>query len=104
MLGNKKTQNAVIRPAFKLPALHNLVTDTRKDFLHKLSTKIVNENQVIVLEDLNVSGMVKNRRLARAISSQGWREFRGFCEAKSDKFSREFRVSKSVGTYKPSLF
>ena len=89
----------------QIAKLHNLVTDTRKDFLHKLSTKIVNENQVIVLEDLNVSGMVKNRRLAaRAISSQGWREFRELCEAKSDKFSREFRVSKPVGTYKPSLF
>jgi putative transposase len=76
----------------QIAKLHNLVTDTRKDFLHKLSTKIVNENQVIVLEDLNVSGLVKNRRLARAISSQGWREFRELCEAKSDKFSREFRV------------
>jgi putative transposase len=60
----------------QIAKLHNHVTDTRKDFLHKLSTKIVNENQVIVLEDLNVSGLVKNRRLARAISSQGWREFR----------------------------
>ena len=76
----------------QIAKLHNLVTDTRKDFLHKLSTKIVNKNQVIVLEDLNVSGLVKNRRLARAISSQGWREFRELCEAKSDKFSREFRV------------
>ncbi|WP_231510306.1 RNA-guided endonuclease InsQ/TnpB family protein [Fischerella sp. PCC 9605] len=47
---------------------HNRIADTRKDFLHKLSTKIVNDNQVIVLEDLNVSAMVQNRRLARAIS------------------------------------
>jgi putative transposase len=60
--------------------------------LHKLSTKIVNENQVIVLEDLNVSGMVKNRKLARAISQQGWYEFRTLCEGKSEKLGREFRV------------
>jgi IS605 OrfB family transposase len=72
--------------------LHNRIADTRKDFLHKLSTKIVNENQVIVLEDLNVSGMVKNRKLARAISQQGWYEFRTLCEAKSQKFGREFKV------------
>lgn len=69
---------------------HNKISDTRKDFLHKLSTKVVSENQTIVLEDLNVSGMVKNRRLARAISLQGWREFRTLCEAKSEKFGREF--------------
>jgi putative transposase len=71
---------------------HNKIADTRKDFLHKLSSKIVRENQAIVLEDLNVSGMVKNRKLARAISLQGWREFRVLCEAKSDKFGRTFKV------------
>ncbi|MCL2934405.1 MAG: transposase [Trichodesmium sp. MAG_R03] len=42
--------------------------DTRRDFLHKLSTEIIHENQTIVLEDLNVSGIVKNRKLSRAIS------------------------------------
>ncbi|MEG3880992.1 transposase [Microcoleus sp. herbarium7] len=72
--------------------LHNQIADTRKDFLHKLSTKVVSENQTIILEDLNVSGMVKNRKLARAISLQGWGEFRVLCEAKSEKFGREFRV------------
>ena len=76
----------------KIAKLHNRITDTRKDFLHKLSTKIISENEVIVLEDLNVSGMVKNRKLARAISLQGWREFRTLCEAKSQKFNRDFRV------------
>src|ERR671933_524026 len=76
----------------KIAKLHNQITDTRQDFLHKLSSKIVNENQVIILEDLNVSGMVKNRKLSRAISQQGWREFRTLCEAKSEKFCREFQV------------
>ena len=76
----------------KIAKLHNQIADTRKDFLHKLSSKIVNENQVIILEDLNVSGMVKNRKLSRAISQQGWREFRTLCEAKSEKFGREFKV------------
>jgi len=71
---------------------HNRISDTRSYFLHKLSTKVVSENQTIVLEDLNVSGLVKNRRLARSISLQGWREFRTLCEAKSEKFGRNFRV------------
>jgi putative transposase len=76
----------------QIAKLHNRIADTRKDFLHKLSTRVVRENQVITLEDLNVSGMVKNRKLARAISMQGWREFRLLCEAKSEKFGRTFNV------------
>jgi putative transposase len=76
----------------QIAKLHNEIADTRKDFLHKLSTRVVHENQVITMEDLNVAGMVKNRRLARAISMQGWREFRVLCEAKSEKFGRTFNV------------
>jgi putative transposase len=76
----------------KIAKLHNQIADTRKDFLHKLSTRIINDNQVIVLEDLNISGMVKNPRLSRVISLQGWREFRNLCEAKSEKFNCDFRV------------
>jgi putative transposase len=76
----------------QIAKLHNQIADTRKDFLHKLSTKVVSENQTIVLEDLNVSGMVKNRKLSRAISQQGWREFRVLVEAKSEKYGRKFVV------------
>lgn len=76
----------------KIAKTHNRIADTRKDFLHKLSTKVVSENQTIILEDLNVSGMVKNRKLSRAISLLGWREFRTFCEAKAEKYNRDFRV------------
>ena len=76
----------------QIAKLHTQIADARKDFLHKLSTRVVHENQVITLEDLNVSGMVKNRRLARAISMQGWREFRVLCEAKSEKLGRQFNV------------
>ncbi len=76
----------------KIAKRYNQIADTRKDFLHKLSTKVVSENQTIVLEDLNVLGMVKNRKLARVISLQGWREFRVFCEDKSEKLNRDFRV------------
>jgi putative transposase len=80
------------RTRIRIAKLHNQIADTRKDFLHKLSTKIVSENQAIVLEDLNVSGMVKNRKLSRAISLQGWREFRTLCEGKSEKLNRDFHV------------
>jgi putative transposase len=76
----------------KIAKIHNRIADKRKDFLHKLSTKILRENQSIVLEDLKVSGIIKNRKLSRAINLQGWREFRTLCEAKSEKFGRNFVV------------
>ena len=72
--------------------LYAKIKDIRNDFLHKLSTRMIRENQTIVLEDLNVAGMVKNRRLSRAISDLGWRQFRTFLESKSDKYGRDFRV------------
>jgi putative transposase len=76
----------------QIAKLHNRLADKRKDFLHKLSTRLAVENQVIVLEDLNVSGMVKNRKLARVISLQGWAMFRTFCEGKAVKYGRKFII------------
>ena len=87
-----KTSKRRERMRLRVAKLKTKLRDTRKDFLHKLSTKVVNENQVIALEDLNVSGLLKNRKLSRAISQAGWREFRMMCEAKSDKCGREFVV------------
>lgn len=54
------------------------VSNARQDFLHKLSRKIVNENQVIIAENLNVKGMVRNHNLAKAISDCGWGMFLNF--------------------------
>ncbi|MBD0304665.1 MAG: IS200/IS605 family element transposase accessory protein TnpB [Tolypothrix sp. T3-bin4] len=86
--GSKRYESARRRKA-KLQAK---LKDTRTDFLHKLSTKLIRENQAIILEDLNVSGMLKNRKLSRAISDLGWRQFRTFLEGKAEKYSREFRI------------
>ncbi len=87
-----KGSNRRSKTRLQIAKLHKKISDTRTDFLHKLSTKVVSENQAITLEDLNVSGMVKNRKLARAISLQGWREFRTLCEAKAEKYGRTFTV------------
>ena len=88
-----KGSNRRERLRLKLAKLHARLADKRKDFLHKLSTHLIRDNKLVVLEDLAVSNMVKNRKLARAISQQGWNLFRTMCEAKSNKYlNREVRV------------
>ena len=88
-----KGSNRKEKMRLKLARLHAKLANIRKDFLHKLSTRLVRGNKIVVLEDLNVSGLVKNRRLARAISRCGWGLFRTMCESKSNQYKdREVRV------------
>ena len=64
------------RAAAKVARAHRKVRNARRDFLHRASTGLVRSADVIVIEDLNVAGLVRNRRLARAIADCGWGEFR----------------------------
>ncbi len=65
--------------------VYERVSNSRSDFLHKLSRKLVNENQVVVVENLHVKGMVRNHNLAKAISDAGWGMFTNFLAYKLEK-------------------
>jgi putative transposase len=80
------------KAAAKVARAHRKVRSARRDFLHRASTGLVRGNDLIVIEDLNVAGMVRNRNLARAISDCGWGEFRRQLAYKCQRYGRRLIV------------
>ena len=76
----------------KVAKVHARIADRRRDFLHQLTTRLVRENQTVVIEDLTVRNMVKNGRLARAISDAAWRDLRTMLEYKCAWYGRDLVV------------
>jgi putative transposase len=76
----------------KVARAHRKVRNARQDFLHRASTRLVRENDLIAVEDLNVAGMVRNWKLARVISDCGWGEFRRQLEYKCERYGRTLAV------------
>ena len=69
--------------------VHNKIHNTRHDFLHKLSRKIVDTSEIIVVENLHVKGMVRNHKLAKAISDTGWGTFVNFLAYKLENMGKK---------------
>jgi putative transposase len=84
---------------FAVAKVHSKIARCREDFLHKLSRKIVNENQVIAVENLNIKGMVRNHNLAKAISDVGWGMF---CTMLKYKAESEGKTYVEIDRFFPS--
>ena len=95
----QKGSNNRAKAKAKLSRLYYRISNIRKDFLHKLTTKLIRKFDVICLEDLNVKGMIKNRRLSRAIHDLGFYELKRQLFYKANQFGK---TVKSVERFFPS--
>ena len=96
--GDPLSKNAE-KQKLKLQVLHEHIANQRKDFLHKVTTRLIRENQTICIEDLNVKGMMENRKLSKHIGDAGWGMFFQFLRYKSDWYGSNI---VSIGRFEPS--
>ncbi|WP_166906545.1 RNA-guided endonuclease TnpB family protein [Mycobacterium sp. DL440] len=97
----QKGSNNRAKTRRKVAIAHSEVARARRDYHHKAALALVRENQVIHVEDLNIAGMVRNRRLARAISDAGWAQFVKIIGEKADHYGRTVhRVSRWLASSK----
>ncbi len=95
----KKGSNNGKKAYLKVARKHEKIRNQRDDFLHKVSTKLIRENQTICLETLNVSGMLKNHKLAKSITDVSWSKFVEFLKYKAEWYGVNI---VRIGRFEPS--
>jgi len=93
--GGVKRQKA----KFLVARVHEGITNQRSDFLHKLSRRLISENQAVAIEDLNINGMLKNHCLAKGISDVSWGLFFQYLNYKADWYGKTIL---KIGRFEPS--
>jgi len=88
---SRKKKGSIRRKKAKLKVarIHNKIANQRRDFIHKVTTQLVNCYDVIAIEDLNVAGMIKNRRLSKAINDASFSEFYNVLSYKAEWYRKE---------------
>lgn len=97
--GAKEQSKGYYKQKLVVAALHERIKNQREDFLHKASIRIVKSFNTICLEDLNIQGMIKNDKLALAISEMGWYKFRKMIEYKAEWHGKNVLF---IGRFEPS--
>lgn len=95
----KKGSNRYKKAKLTVAICHERIRNRRQDFLHKVSKRIISENQTVIIEDLNVEGMLKNHCLAKGISSVAWNTFFRMLQYKSEWNGVNFI---RIGRFEPS--
>jgi len=95
----EKGSNNRNKQRIKVAKIHQKIVNQRSDFQHKLSSKLISENQTICLEDLNVKGMMKNRKLSKAIGDVSWSSFTNMLSYKALWYGTNLI---SIGRFDPS--
>jgi putative transposase len=95
----QKGSNNRNKARLKVAKVHNKISRCREDFQHKLSRRIVNENQVVICENLNIKGMIKNHCLSKAIHQVGWGQFQTLLKYKCEQ---EGKVYLEIDRFFPS--
>ncbi len=96
---SKYCKNKGKRTKYRLQRLHEIVANQRKDFLNKTSTELIKNHDSICIEDLNIKGMVKNHKLAQAITDVSWGEFVRQLEYKAEWYGKNII---RIGRFEPS--